>query len=177
MNTRFMDNDGVDRVDPALKKAELLNREGEYSREYHTLATLASPVTPSQATFRNLKAKHPLRKTELQVPENIPVDAIQLSQDQVRAALRSAPRASHPGPDGLRFKHLRQLALSTPDILPTLTMIINNLITGKGAPQWYYLMTSSGCMIALAKPGSTDVRPIAMGTTLRVASSFSSRPG
>ena len=94
------------------------------------------------------------------------MDAIQLSQDQVSAALRSAPRASHPGPDGLRFEHLRQLSLSTPDILQTLTKFINNLITGKGAPKWYYLLMSSGCMIALAKPGSTDVRPIAMGGTL-----------
>lgn len=44
---------------------------------------------------------------------------------------------------------------------------MNKLITGKGAPKWYYKFLGSARLIGLSKPGKPgDIRPIAMGGTL-----------
>eukprot|EP01034_Spumella_vulgaris_P037005 gene37005-45646_t len=88
-------------------------------------------------------------------------------------------RGVSPGPDGLRFEHIKAMCRTNSKLVKSITHYVNLAAAGQ-FPQWYYDVMAEAKLIALAKKeeddsgskGQTadllkDLRPIAMGNVWR----------
>jgi hypothetical protein len=128
---------------------------------------------------QNLVDLHPDRRPDLSPtglpPSNYPM--IHLSLDDVKHQICRPRRKSSPGITKLRYDHLRQ-CFSTgqhPDeqlFLQLLHWFVDCIVNARLPPSYMEFLGSS-ILIALPKPNSSGVRPIAMGDVFRKVASAS----
>ncbi|GJZ90220.1 hypothetical protein Tco_0662147 [Tanacetum coccineum] len=127
----------------------------------------SSGVAPyNDATLQELKAKHPF-KSAPSLPD-IPIDHHQLiaSQDVVLDRIKSFPRGTSCGRDGLRAQHLMDclsgaaVAISD-ELVSSITQVVNLFLEGK-CPMMLGEYIASAPLTPLVKPGG-GIRPIAVG--------------
>ena len=117
----------------------------------------------------SLSAKHP--KSPPSVPPAhppLPLTSPILPPDfNVLSILRSFPKASAAGPTGLRIQHLLDVAeVPVPTSICSLLRGVINLLTSGQAPAAISQYMAGGSLVALRK-GTQDIRPIAVGESLR----------
>ena len=152
-----------------IKQAVSLGRSGMMGKACRVLQS--NGIAPdNETTWDLLKAKHPSGPVPL-VPATLST-SVTLEQDfNILSILHSFPKDTVAGPSGLRVQHLLDAAsipLPTP-ICSLLLQVVNILISGK-APLSIARFIAGARLIALnkIKEGCPfDVRPIAMGETLR----------
>ena len=147
-----------------------LGRSGMFGKACWILQS--SGIAPnSKNTWQLLKAKHPSCPAPV-VPVVPNVESIALQPDfNIISVLRSFPKHTAAGPSGLRVQHLLDVAsipLPTP-ICSSLRLVINIIEAGK-APTSVSQFLAGESLISLNKNKegfAPDIRPIAMGETLR----------
>lgn len=149
----------------------VLASEGELSR---ACAALTAPplLDASGRTFAKLQAKHPQASPArpallpLGPAPQAPVPEFSVA-DVVRAA-RGFSRGSAAGPTGLRGDHLREALASahSDEVAIHLTAVVQLLARGH-APLELAAHLAGATLHALPKNNGDDVRPIAVGETLR----------
>ena len=142
-----------------------LAQDGLYGKACQAL--VSSGVAPySEETWKLLPTKHP--KCEPTAPE---FDVSIPSSVNIMAILRSFPKLTAAGPTGLRVQHLIDVADSPIQtaVLSSLKAVVHLLASGR-APSQLSVFLAGGNLAALnkSKPDCPlDVRPIALGETLR----------
>ena len=147
-----------------------LAAEGELSR---ACAALVAPalVRHSPGVMDKLRAKHPraqpARAALLPLGPPARTDVPDIAAADVVAAVRSFRRGSAAGPSGLRDDHLREALGSAhgDEVAAHLAEVVQLLVRGD-APLEIAPHMAGAALHALPKPGG-DVRPIAVGETLR----------
>ena len=114
--------------------------------------------------MERLKQKHPVRSENIVFNDVDANSPISLKRAIFLEAIKKVPRGSGAGPSGWRYEHLRLLMenLLTSDLLFEVCCL---LAKGK-LPSNVIPLIASSRLIALPK-GNGDVRPIAIGETLR----------
>ena len=150
-------------VDWKCKAALKSIKSGELSRAARIL-TSNGLALPSEGTVESLKRKHPIRSEDIVSNDVDASMSISLKKTIFLEAIKKSPRGSAPGPSGWRYEHVRLLLGNslTSDLLFEVCCLIAK---GQIPPSMVPLITSSR-LIALPK-GNGDVRPIAIGETLR----------
>src|SRR5664279_329638 len=143
--------------------------DGNIRAAVRLLCSNEKPSPLSDATYVKLQDKHPRAPSDRQSsPPIISTTGVSVDEDEVLAAIRSFPAGSSGGPDGFRSKHLLDLVSckeSGSELLSALTGFINLLLSGTCHPDIIPILFG-GRLIALDKH-SGDIRPIAVGFTLR----------
>ena len=144
-------------------------REGPFSKACQAL--LSSGLAPNnQATWNLLFSKHP--KSPLPYPLSTPSAPLLLPPDfDLKAILHSFPKGTACGSSGLRIQHLIEIAgiPMQSSVCAALRDIVNLLFSGK-VPVSVAKFMAGGSLVALEKNKPNcplDVRPIAIGETLR----------
>ena len=137
-------------------------------------ALTASPLAPnSPETLSKLQDKHPSRLppptfTQTFTPEKSH-SPLQLSEKEVEMAIKAFHRGSSGGAMGLRPEHLREAFLVNADSrakpLAAITELVNLLLAGKANPACQQFF--AGARLCALQKGAHDVRPIAVGETIR----------
>jgi hypothetical protein len=127
------------------------------------------PAADSAETLQALRDCHPPPPTDrTPLPDPGQLLAVQFSESDVAAAIRSFPAGSSGGPDGIRPQHLRDLISNKEtgsSLVTALTALINLLMNGS-CPHSVTSVLFGGRLIALQKK-SGGIRPIAIGYTWR----------
>ena len=149
-----------------LTSAISLAQDGLYGKACQTLTS--SGVAPNNPTIWNLLvSKHP-SCTCPSVPDTPHTDFKLPSTLNLMAILRSFPKLTAAGPSGLRIQHLidaAEVPLQTP-VLHSLRAVIDDLVSGR-APAEVAVFLAGGNLTALNKPAPGDIRPIAVGESIR----------
>ncbi|GJY78674.1 hypothetical protein Tco_0484475 [Tanacetum coccineum] len=131
----------------------------------------SSSVAPNNdATLQELKAKHPF--TSAPSLPDIPIGhhLLIVSQDMVLDSIKSFPRGTSCGRDGLRAQHLMDclsgavVAISD-ELVSSITQVVNLFLEGK-CPMILGEYIASAPLTPLVKPGG-GIRPIVVGTIWR----------
>ena len=157
----------------ASKVSEKLE-EGDFRGAVRLACSEDSVAEDSEGTISALRAKHPTTHPDSIIPP--PPDALELEgalsvrERAVAEAIRSFPRGSAGGPDGLKPQHLLDLTSSSAGLegerlLRALTAFTNLILSG-GTPVEIQPIFFGASLIALNKKDG-GVRPIAVGCTLR----------
>ena len=157
-------SDGDEAVARRHARCCSLAAEGELSRACAALVD-PQPLEVDDAVLDKLRAKHPPALASMGPPARGLVP--DLTADLVAAAVRKIRRGSAPGPSGLRGDHLRE-ALATAhgdEVAVHLANVVGVLAAGD-VPVEVAAHLAGGTLFALPK-GEGDVRPIAVGETLR----------
>ena len=143
--------------------------DGNIRAAVRLLCSNEKPSPLSDATYVKLQDKHPRAPSDRQSsPPIISTTVVSVDEDEVLAAIRLFSAGSSGGPDGFRPKHLLDLVSckeSGSELLSALTGFINLLLSGTCHPDIIPILFG-GRLIALDKH-SGDIRPIAVGFTLR----------
>ena len=149
-----------------LTSAICLAQDGLYGKACQTLTS--SDVAPNNPTTWNLLvSKHP-SCTCPSVPDTPHTDFKLPSTLNLMAILRSFPKLTAAGPSGLQIQHLidaAEVPLQTP-VLHSLRAVIDLLVSGR-APAEVAVFLAGGNLTALNKPAPGDIRPIAVGESIR----------
>ena len=116
-----------------------------------------------------MRDKHPIANGELLFNDmDICNETHLLTEKQIQMAIVSFPKGSAPGPTSLRPQHLLDALKSNLrfDYLQQLTGISNTLTQGK-APAILSKFLAGATLIGNPKKDKNDLRPIAIGETLR----------
>ena len=142
-------------------------RKGRPAAAFSRLSS--SGLAPdSEATLQALRAKHPPPPSKVELGPALvkPATPDDLTPAQVLALVKRMPRGTAAGPSGLRADHLKQmLNESDVNILPALTHVLNAVRAAR-VPDEVTPFLAGARLMALPK-GANDVRPIAVGETLR----------
>ncbi|GKC30739.1 putative reverse transcriptase domain-containing protein, partial [Tanacetum coccineum] len=164
-----LDEENLDMCERNLKECKRKICDGHYTAAVRVVSS--SGVAPyNDATLQDLKAKHPF-KSAPSLPD-IPIDHHQLiaSQDVVLDRIKSFPRGTSCGRDGLRAQHLMDclsgaaVAISD-ELVSSITQVVNLFFEGK-CPVMLGEYIASAPLTPLVKPGG-GIRPIAVGTVWR----------
>jgi hypothetical protein len=154
------------------RRAESKIRDGELRKATQILTSPTTFATPCVDTFLQLSSKQPARLPQNKItPEMLsfepaPEAGITVTTETVWQAIKSAPKGSSSGIDGLRFDHLYYIGEGgNHPMIKALTALTNLALQGE-LPQWYYTFIASADLIALAKSDG-GIRPIAMGSIWR----------
>jgi hypothetical protein len=127
------------------------------------------PAENSAETLQALRERHPLAHSDRQpLPDPSQLPAVQFTEIDVAAAIRSFPAGSSGGPDGIRPQHLRDLISNKEtgqSLVTALTGLMNILMKGQCPPSVTPVLFG-GRLMALSKK-SGGIRPIAIGYTWR----------
>ena len=126
-------------------------------------------------TIRALSEKHPPRYEDSRVPQRAALfssspSSLNFSKEEVFRAIRSFPRGSAGGPDGLRPQHLLDLTSASAErggvvLLSALASFTSHVANGN-TPDCIQPYFFGASLIPLSKKDG-GVRPIAIGQTLR----------
>ncbi|GJW30404.1 putative reverse transcriptase domain-containing protein [Tanacetum coccineum] len=164
-----MDEEDFNLSEQNLKQCKRKICDGHYTAAVRVLSS--SGVAPyNDVTLQELKAKHPF-KSAPSLPD-IPIDHHQLiaSQALVLDRIKSFPRGTSCGRDGLRAQHLMDclsgaaVAISD-ELVSSITQVVNLFLDGK-CPKRLGEYIASAPLTPLVKPGG-GIRPIAVGTVWR----------
>ncbi|GJY05783.1 hypothetical protein Tco_0371723 [Tanacetum coccineum] len=163
------DDEDVDLGERNIKQCKRKIFDGHYTAVVRVLSF--SGVTPySDATLEDLKTKHP-SKPAPSLP-HIPLDHLHLiaSQSVVLDRIKSFPRGTSCGRDGLRAQHLIDclsgFAVAVSDeLVASITQVVN-LFLDRSYPKMLGEYIASAPLTPLVKPGG-GIRPIDVGTVWR----------
>lgn len=156
----------------SLKWKEMMSKKVRTTSLSSAFKCLASKgvAKVDDKVVEKLKTLHPARKFAIRAPvvENPP--SLGCGADHIEKAIKSFPKGSAPGPDGLRPQHLKDLLKFQRKQDPlkvnkVLCRPLNLLLSGK-APKTLAPFLSGANLIALNKDEGA-IRPIAIGCTLR----------
>ncbi|GJT99500.1 hypothetical protein Tco_1109839 [Tanacetum coccineum] len=164
-----LDEEDLNLCERNLKQCKRKICDGHYTAAVRVLSS--SGVAPyNDATLHELKAKHPF-KSAPSLPD-ILIDHQHLiaSWDVVLDRIKSFPRGTSCGRDGLRAQHLLDclsgaaVAISD-ELVSSITQVVNLFLEGK-CPMLLGEYIASAPLTPLVKPGG-GIRPIAVGTIWR----------
>ncbi|GJV37636.1 putative reverse transcriptase domain-containing protein [Tanacetum coccineum] len=164
-----LDKENLDVSERNVKQCKRKICDGHYTAAVRVLSS--SGVAPyNDATLEDLKAKHPLKL----VPSlpHIPIDYHKLtsSHSVVLDMIKSFPRGTSCGRDGLRAQHLIDclsgavVAISD-ELVSSITQVMNLFIDGKCLKTLGEYIASAS-LTPLVKP-RVGIRPIVVGTIWR----------
>jgi hypothetical protein len=127
-----------------------------------------APSTPD--TLLELEAKHPYAPQPTPSSFSLDEDALSVDKDLVLNRIRSFPKGTSCGRDGLRAQHLMDIlggaaSAIADDLLGSITGVVNMFLSGK-CPSQLGEYIASAPLTPLVKPGG-GIRPIAVGTVWR----------
>jgi hypothetical protein len=127
-----------------------------------------APPTPD--TLQELEAKHPKAPPPTLSSFSINEDAFFVHKDLVLNRIRSFPKGTSCGRDGLRAQHLMDIlggaaTAIADDLLGSITEVVNMFLSGK-CPIQLGEYIASAPLTPLVKPGG-GIRPIVVGTVWR----------
>jgi Reverse transcriptase (RNA-dependent DNA polymerase) len=138
--------------------------DGNLSAAARILCSDDSPAPINKETLELLRLKHPPAPEFSTTQPASHIAALQITETAVRVAMRSFPKGSSGGPDGLRPQHVLEL-LSDPaagqGLLKAVTALTNLLLAGT-CPQELRPILFGGTLFALKK-SSGGLRPIVIG--------------
>jgi hypothetical protein len=125
-------------------------------------------ITPE--VILEMKAKHPEAEGLPKKPEEPLPAAVLIDGDVVIKQLKSFPKGTAPGADGLRVEHLKNMLVNVPagvfqDLSAAYTGVINTFISGR-VPAVLSVVLCSAPITPLKK-AKGGIRPIAVGETWR----------
>ena len=134
------------------------------------LASSEDTLAPlNEATLEALKGKHPPPHPDSTIPSaDQDPQHLTISEEDVAQAIRSFPKSSAGGPDGLRPQHLKDMLsdqISNHVLLPALASFVQLVLEGR-TPSSIRPLFFGANLTALHKKGG-GIRPIAVGCTLR----------
>lgn len=162
-------DDDISLEDLNLKQCKRKLGDGHYTAAIRVLTS--SGIAPhNETTLRELIAKHPSAPAP-QIPVD-PIDEppLNVSKSLVLDRIKSFPKGTSCGKDGLRAQHLID-ALSgaaiaiADDLLSSITAVVNLFLRGQCPPSLGEFVASAP-LTPLLKPGG-GVRPIAVGSVWR----------
>ncbi|XP_026421300.1 uncharacterized protein LOC113317402 [Papaver somniferum] len=142
---------------------------GHYTAAIRVLSS--NGVAPcTEVTISELSDKHPPAPPPTIPDDPIPCDAIKVDTVSVLKAIKSFPKGTSCGRDGLRAQHLFDAmsgAANTvaDELLASMTNVVNLWLSGK-CPSPLGKFIASAPLTPLQKPGG-GVRPITVGTIWR----------
>ena len=156
---------------------------GEYSRAMALVCSDGKQVVPSESVFDKLQEKHPARnldsgisrarQEEMLKYKVSPEEECVVTWSSIRANVKHLHKFVKHGPDKLRNEHLQSLVGSKDEEPPvdelefcTLLAAIASLVINGQQPEEISAALRDSEMFAGPK-GSSDVRPIGIGATLR----------
>ncbi|GKC70007.1 hypothetical protein Tco_1115890 [Tanacetum coccineum] len=157
-----LDEENLDMCERNLKQCKRKICDGHYTAVVRVLSS--SGVAPyNDDTLQDLKAKHHF-KSAPSLPD-IPIDHHQLiaSQDVVLDRIKSFPRGTSCGRDGLRAQHLMDCLSGAAvaifdELVSSITQVVNLFFEGK-CPVMLGEYIASAPLTPLVKPGG-GIRPI-----------------
>jgi hypothetical protein len=164
-----IDDDNLDVREHNVKQCKRKVCDGHYTAAVRVLSS--SGVAPyNDTTLEDLKAKHPF-KSAPSFPDT-PIDHHSLIAPTavVLDMIKSFPRGTSCGRDGLRAQHLLDcfsgavVAISD-ELIDSITQVVNLFLGGK-CPRVLGEFIASAPLTPLIKPGG-GIRPIAVGTVWR----------
>ncbi|GJR24240.1 hypothetical protein Tco_0972767 [Tanacetum coccineum] len=164
-----LDGEDLDLTDRNLKQYKRKICDGHYTTAVRVLSS--SGVAPyNDATLQELKTKHPFMSAPSLLDSHIDHHHLIASQDVVLDMIKSFPRGTSCGRDGLRAQHLMDClsgaALAISDKLDSsITQVVNLFLEGK-CPTMLGEYIANAPLTLLVKPGG-GIRPIAVGTIWR----------
>jgi hypothetical protein len=143
--------------------------DGNIKSALRLLSSEDKRATDDDSTIAALQAIHPSAASDkMLLPPPRDFIALQVSEADLIAAVRSFPAGSAGGPDGIRPQHILDLINNKeagPALITSLTKFINLLLAGR-CPDSVTPVYFGGNLIALEKKCG-GIRPIAIGYTLR----------
>ncbi|GKA62621.1 reverse transcriptase domain-containing protein [Tanacetum coccineum] len=160
-----LDGEDLDLTERNLKQCKRKICDGHYTAAVRVLSS--SGVAPyNDATLQELKTKHPFMSTPSLRDSHIDHHPLIASQDVVLDRIKSFPRGTSCGRDGLRAQHLMDclsgaaVAISD-ELVSSITQVVNLFLEGN-CPTVLGGYIASAPLTPLVKPGG-GIRPIAFG--------------
>jgi len=156
--------------DPDVTLATLVSsklEQGDFRGAVRLVCSSDAVAEPSSQTILALKDKHPPAVGHRVVPPSLPQSVV-ISSADVKAAIKTFPKGSAGGIDGLKPQHLKDLISDLPTaefLLMALTEFVNLLLAGI-CPVEVRPLLFGGNLTALSKKDG-GIRPIAVGSVLR----------
>ncbi|GJS96181.1 putative reverse transcriptase domain-containing protein [Tanacetum coccineum] len=164
-----LDGEDLDLTERNIKQCKRKIYDGHYTAAVRVLSS--SGVAPyNDATLQELKTKHPFMPAPPLPDSHIDHHPLIASQDVVLDRIKSFPRGTSCGRDGLRAQHLMDclsgaaVAISD-ELVSSITQVVNLFLEGK-CPMMLGEYIASAPLTPLVKPGG-GIRPIAVGTIWR----------
>ena len=147
--------------------------EGDFRGAVRLACSGDSIAEVNNATIGALRSKHPAAHPDTSLPsapkEEALEAALEVSEREVSQAIRSFPRGSAGGPDGLRPQHLVDMTSMSAgaggSYCCVLTTFTNFLLTGEVHVEIRPLLFGASLVALNKKDGG--VRPVAVSCTLR----------
>ena len=144
--------------------------EGDFKGAVRLTCSEDTIASDSEATIAALRSKHPDPHPESIFPEAPNGSAMTVSEGDVMEAIRSFPKGSAGGPDGLRPQHLQDMVGASAGaggamLLQSLTAFTNLVLAGDIPVETRPFFFGASLTALNKKDGG--VRPIAVGCTLR----------
>ena len=128
--------------------------DGNIKAALRILSSDDRPATDNNATVIALRARHPPMATDrMPLPSPQVYNALQVTETELIAAIKSFPAGSAGGPDGIRPQHILDLTNNQeagPALVTSLTTFINMLLAGR-CPDTVIPVFFGGSLIALEK--------------------------
>ncbi|GKC34857.1 hypothetical protein Tco_1047241 [Tanacetum coccineum] len=167
----FLDvnDDDLDLGEQNIKQCKRKICGGHYTAAVRVLSS--SDVAPyNEATLKDLKTKHPFHPTPFLPHISTDHHHLITSSTVVLDRIKSFPRGTSCGRDGLRAQHLMDClsgaAVAVSDeLISSITQVVNLFLAGS-YPQMLGEYIASAPLTPLVKPGG-GIRPIAMGIVWR----------
>ncbi|GKA13401.1 putative reverse transcriptase domain-containing protein, partial [Tanacetum coccineum] len=167
----FLDvnDDDLDLGEQNIKQCKRKICGGHYTAAVRVLSS--SDVAPyNEATLKDLKTKHPFHPTPFLPHISTDHHHLIASSTVVLDRIKSFPRGTSCGRDGLRAQHLMDClsgaAVAVSDeLISSITQVVNLFLAGS-CPQMLGEYIASVPLTPLVKPGG-GIRPIAMGIVWR----------
>ena len=155
-------------TDGNIKRSKKLYPQLRFSDSAKAL-TSEGTVKWSPEVLQKIKDKHP-RAARPTIPDEPVPQALQVNEETVLRNLKSFPRGTGCGRDGLRAQHLldaykNAAPLEKEQLLSTITVFVNNMLRAN-SPRDLAKFYASAPIVPLAKENG-DVRPIAIGEIWR----------
>ncbi|GJW54540.1 hypothetical protein Tco_0098625 [Tanacetum coccineum] len=164
-----LDGEDLDLTDRNHKQCKRKICDGHYTAAVRVLSS--SGVAPyNDATLHELKTKHPFMSAPSLLDSHINHHPLIASQDVVLDMIKSFPRGTSCGHDGLRTQHLMDclsgaaLAISD-ELVSSITQVVNLFLERK-CPTMLGEYIASAPLTLFVKPGG-GIRPIAVGSIWR----------
>ncbi|GKB56081.1 putative reverse transcriptase domain-containing protein, partial [Tanacetum coccineum] len=164
-----VDDEHLDLGERNIKQCKRKICNDHYTAAVRVLSS--SGVAPySDATLEDLKTKHPLKHAPTLPATPIDHHHLIASSAMVLDRIKSFPRGTSCGRDGLRAQHLMDCLSGAAvaifdELVSSITQVVNLFLDGK-CPKMLGEYIASAPLTPLVKPGG-GIRPIAVGTVWR----------
>jgi hypothetical protein len=152
--------------DSAVRRTSRKLQDGDVRGAVRSLTSFDQLAPLSSETIEALRRKHPSCPTDRRQPPIVQGQALVITEDDIRAAIRSFASGSAGGRDGFRPQHIKDLITVAGSCICETLVDFSNLVLGGGVPLSVRPAFFGATLIPLAKKGG-GLRPIAIGLLLR----------